>query len=77
MRDLSSKEMRKRGCAFCADSKVTRKLKNHKNSKYYAKVRMCVHDECPYHELDKHETYAEYMDSVKPLQFESLKGFEY
>lgn len=44
MRIISKKEKKKRGCMYCLDYKK----------------RRCIHEKCPYHELDKYKTYNEY-----------------
>jgi hypothetical protein len=78
MRNLDGKEARKRGCAYCANSRLTRGYKTYKNgTKALANMRQCEFDKCPYTEMDKYNTYAEYMDSVKPLQFNMPKSFDW
>ena len=54
MRSVSKNEQKKRGCFYCTDFKTVRRG-----------VKMCKHDECPYHELDEFETYEDYFESYK------------
>ena len=56
MRPLTSREMAKRGCIYCLE---------HKRVKLYPgdvkKNHACVYNVCPYRELDKYNTYEEYL----------------
>lgn len=54
MRLLHKKEIVQRGCVFC--TKVVMKV-----SPYGYKARHCPYGECPYHEMDKYETYRDYL----------------
>ena len=55
MRPMSLREKNKRGCAVCEDMEVHR---------VFDVVRTCCpHDQCPYHVLDKYDTYEEFMAS--------------
>ena len=56
MRKIHNADAAKRGCRWCADS-----IKPTGNS-----VRRCPYDECPYHEMDKYETYQEYLEKEAP-----------
>lgn len=57
---ITDKERKQRGCTYCRDfEEVSMPGKN----------RCCPHKECPYRELDKHETYDEYMKAT------DLRGF--
>jgi hypothetical protein len=58
MRILTWKEKNKRGCLDCADMVITL-------SKDDARVRCraCIHDVCPYHELDQFDTYKQFLKS--------------
>lgn len=59
MRPVTFEERRKRGCCYCADyTKV--KLK-------YAVHWCCPYSECPYHGLDKYDTYRDYLKHEAPL----------
>ena len=58
MRILTRREMIKRGCIDCADH-----YKNRYEECSLKKINMCRHKECPYHELDPFNTYAEYLKS--------------
>lgn len=69
MRFVKNAERSKRGCAYCTDTeRVFHQKKNGKK-----KFRMaCIHNKCPYHELDNVNTYGEYIrsygtDSVSAL----------
>ena len=58
----------KRGCEWCYDARPIAgvKLTNAEREKTGIwkescfKFLVCKHNECPYHELDKYKTYAEY-----------------
>lgn len=56
MRDLSSREIDKRGCWYCLD--FVKKIKTPQGNKA---VKMCIHPSCPYHELDKYDHYSDYL----------------
>ena len=62
MRELTREESNKRGCRFCRN---IRRVKGYKKegSKWPIRLFVCPFDECPYHELDEHETYDDYLDS--------------
>lgn len=54
MRLLTKKEIKQRGCSYCTKA-VMKKI-------VYDKLRKhCPYSECPFHELDKYETYREYL----------------
>ena len=55
MRALSNQERKKRGCNYCNDVDA-------KKHGMVWKVE-CPFDECPYHALDNHKTYEEFMES--------------
>lgn len=59
MRILNSKEKKKRGCECCTDCK----RKKIKAETKYIILFMCSHDSCPYHELDKYDTYDDFLQS--------------
>lgn len=61
MRRVSSTEKNKRGCPYCLDYQKKR----------FEGVRrfVCIHDKCPYHELDKYKTYREYLKKTGDLIF--------
>lgn len=70
MRDifLKENEYSKRGCEYCADNaghghKIF-KYKSKRKS-YLAVTIKCPYDECPYHELDDFDSYADYLDSQR------------
>lgn len=50
MRFIKQSEIRKRGCAYCADKKGV-------------KVMQCPYGRCPYKVLDKYKTYGEFLRS--------------
>lgn len=73
MRRLQSKEMCKRGCEFCLDRRKHDfgEVVNGKPIKRYA----CIHDSgCPYHELDKYESYDDYLKHSNHEGIDSLLG---
>jgi hypothetical protein len=53
MRRLTKKEIKQRGCVYC--TRVVVRQFNHTN------WRHCPYGECPFHELDKYETYRDYL----------------
>lgn len=58
MRTLTKKTRTKRGCDYCLDMR-----KEKPKEKDGKPVYKCIHGKCPYHELDKHETYDDYLKS--------------
>ena len=55
MRVVSFREKKKRGCWYCTDAQKT---------KDHGCIRTgCPHDVCPYHVLDKYDTYEEFLES--------------
>lgn len=55
MRVVPPFEKKKRGCIYCKDMKPTRNR---------GLIRTgCPFDECPYHVLDKYDTYEQFMAS--------------
>lgn len=70
MCQLSEEEKRKRGCIYCADIK---KIKGYHVGQVYIKAHsICPYDICPYGELDKFNTYKDYLQSDKS-KFEFLE----
>lgn len=63
VRLVSSAEKRQRGCVYCLDNV------RDENTKGIHVGRYCPYAECPYRELDKHETYEQYIRST------DLSGF--
>lgn len=55
MRRLTQNDMVKRGCRYCLDYR-----KSGNNS-----FKGCIHDECPYHELDDVKDYKQYEKSIE------------
>ena len=58
MRELSKREIEKRGCKYCADVIPPGYIGRFTHCK-------CPHEKCPYHELDKVKTYQEYLKKAK------------
>lgn len=79
MRYVKRAEQKQRGCEWCIDTQRT-----YKRIKTTGKmnIRMsCIHDKCPYHELDNVKTYSEYLntygnDTVSDLLRAILKSEE-
>ena len=65
---VTMNENRQRGCELCYDARPISGLVLTDSEKETTgiwkktcfKYLVCKHDECPYHELDKYKTYAEY-----------------
>lgn len=57
VRKLKNAELYKRGCLYCLDMISTEVPWGNYNAK------SCPHEECPYHVLDKYETYNDFMKS--------------
>ena len=72
-RILESDEKKKRGCVYCND---LIKEKGKMEERYYdITISKCPFEECPYHELDKYNTYNDYLkseDSKLKFNFENL-----
>lgn len=51
---LNNAIQKKRGCHYCLD-------------KVWGKYSLCPHAECPYHELDQHDTYQDFLKSTGRL----------
>ena len=55
LRVVSFSEKKKRGCNYCKDMELTRD---------HSGIRTgCKHNKCPYHALDNHDSYEEFMKS--------------
>lgn len=66
MRILKQKEVTKRGCNYCMDMERHKVEKEYENgNKHMIYSKFCPHDRCPYRELDKFETYDDYMKVCK------------
>lgn len=67
LRKIHNGEALKRGCRYCADS-----------VKKDGKIRRCIHEECPYHELDEFKTYHDYLKhtALDDDVFKFLKAWE-
>lgn len=63
-RNVTDKEKKKRGCIYCMDTLTA----GSKQSTYYI-GRFCPYEECPYHELDKYDSYGQYIKAT------DLRGF--
>ena len=59
MRRLTTKEVKKRGCAYCLDSRRGEHIRNMIGTSSLK----CIHDKCPYYELNKYKNYEEYIKS--------------
>ena len=70
MRKLHNSDYRQRGCVYCNDT--VRKRRRNADKKYRIH---CIHDECPYHELDNIKSYYEYMKKLKGGTIENLIEF--
>lgn len=72
---MKGKEMRyvidcnpsKRGCDLCADVVIKHDTATGNGRKF------CIHDECPYHELDDVKRYIEYDKRVKKSSNHNLE----
>ena len=58
MRAIRDSVRLQRGCDYCADM-----IKPNRDGGKYT-PRQCPYDECPYHELDDIEKYAEYLQKT-------------
>lgn len=78
MRELERIEVKKRGCKCCEDVvyKWTMKRYGTCTTTHRVKAPCCPYDECPYKELDKYDTYGEYLDNTEPFQFIMPRGEE-
>lgn len=63
VRLVSSAEKNQRGCVYCLDNVREENTRGNHVGRY------CPYAECPYRELDKHETYEQYMRAT------DLSGF--
>lgn len=58
MRIVDNREKVKRGCSYCLD---------YQKKRYQGERRyVCIHNECPYHVLDKYKSYREYLKKEAP-----------
>lgn len=62
MRDLTTKEVRKRGCWYCADM-IPTGYACHGYSRC-----ACVHDVCPYHILDDEDDFLDWLRKIGPIR---------
>lgn len=58
MRLVAKREQSKRGCMYCVDFQKKRLEPDQTK-----RVFVCIHDECPYHELDPFDRYASFLES--------------
>ena len=71
LRPLTSRDLRKRGCEWCLDHRFT--IINWPGYQYGNKrTHACIHDICPYRELDEYETYNDYLKHAKNEGYEKL-----
>ena len=59
MRKLYMQEVRRRGCHYCLDSRRSRSIRDLPGTSNLN----CIHDKCPYYELNKFKNYSEYLKS--------------
>lgn len=62
MKVLPQSEMNKRGCIYCLDH-----IKRKAEPDSVKKSHVCIHDECPYRELDPYKTYTQYLKSERSV----------
>ena len=60
MRVVAQKEKTKRGCVYCMDY-AKKRLEPDSTQRSW----VCIHDECPYHELDPYDNYVQYLKSPR------------
>lgn len=60
MRKVRLRERKKRGCDYCTEYVI---------SKGYTH---CKHNECPFHELDGHRTYGDYLKTCPDVDLMKL-----
>lgn len=60
MRILTQREKNKRGCMECADRIITISREDGRK-----RCMACIHNQCPYHELDPYDTYSQYLKATK------------
>lgn len=59
MRKVKLRERKKRGCVYCTEHRVRKYI-------------YCKHNECPFHELDKHKSYEAYLKSCPQVDLMKL-----
>ena len=65
MKFITKKMNHKRGCiSYCAD---TTTVMFGSRKAYY-----CKHDSCPYHELDEHKSYTDYLKATPSIDITKL-----
>lgn len=74
MRLLTRNEIIKRGCWYCMEHKRAKFDHDCKQEKF---LHTCAHQNCPYRELDKYRTYADYMRHHKDTWAEELVSSVY
>lgn len=68
MRQLTRKEIKKRGCEYCLYMQRKKHYIKSEKSNYYRQSRLCMFEKCPFRELDKYETYEDYLESPDCLK---------
>ena len=68
MRRVKDCNPNKRGCHFCADT-VKRKTDG------FCVQKLCIHNKCPYHELDDVKSYMEYDKKVRKSGENALEAY--
>jgi hypothetical protein len=60
MRKIRLRERKKRGCEYCTEYVII--------NRYI----QCKHNECPFHELDGHRTYGDYLKTCPEVDIMKL-----
>lgn len=69
MRKLHSADRIKRGCQYCTDMIPWNKTRS--------KICQCLHEKCPYDELNETESYGEYLEKHGDMMVDQiLKAME-
>ena len=61
MREIHADEARQRGCSWCRDFQKRRYR--------FSIKRVCIHDNCPYGELEEFKSYNEFFRSKGGLKW--------
>ncbi len=69
MRALTSREITKRGCVWCLDHKKVKILPDDSKRNH-----VCIHNICPYRELDPYDTYDDFLKHHKDAGLDELIG---
>ena len=75
MRQVSKAEKKKRGCEWCLDTKRVRASDISEVSDPSDKRKiLCIHESCPYHELDKVRDYESYDRYITKKWKKAMRG---